>query len=93
MPPIRFLEDYLELIEAVEEAADALQTPVLIEGYKPPTDHRLLSFQITPDPGVVEVKISPHRLAQLDVRLDRAGVGRDLEAEQPMGSMGACSPR
>src|SRR5579872_179943 len=59
MPPTSALEDYLDLTWAVEATAAELQLPVVIEGYKPPTDHRLAHFGITPDPGVIEVNTQP----------------------------------
>ena len=61
LPPVSTLEDYLELITAIEETAAQLQKPVLIEGYKPPSDHRINHFQIMPDPGVIEVNVHPAR--------------------------------
>ena len=41
MPPLRYLEDYLELVAAIEDTAADLKLPVLVEGYTPPHDPRL----------------------------------------------------
>ncbi|MEL7498296.1 MAG: transglutaminase family protein [Planctomycetota bacterium] len=59
MPPTDRLEQYLEIVAAIEDTAAELSLPVVIEGYQPPRDHRLQSFSITPDPGVIEVNVQP----------------------------------
>jgi uncharacterized protein (DUF2126 family) len=59
MPPLARLEDYLELLTAVEATAAELGVKIVLEGYPPPRDPRLKVLQVTPDPGVIEVNIHP----------------------------------
>ncbi len=59
MPPLARVEDYLQLLAAVEATAEALGVRIVLEGYTPPRDPRLKLLQVTPDPGVIEVNIHP----------------------------------
>ncbi len=59
MPPLARLEDYLDLVAAVEATARQLGMQIVMEGYPPPRDPRLKMLQVTPDPGVIEVNIHP----------------------------------
>lgn len=59
VPPTNELEHYLDIIASVEASAAALKMPVVIEGYQPPHDLRLIRLPVTPDPGVIEVNIHP----------------------------------
>jgi uncharacterized protein (DUF2126 family) len=59
MPPLEKLEDYLDLLAAIEATAEELKVKLVLEGYPPPRDPRLKLLQVTPDPGVIEVNIHP----------------------------------
>ena len=59
MPPLARLEDYLNLLQAIELTAEQLKVQIILEGYPPPRDPRLRLLQVTPDPGVIEVNIHP----------------------------------
>ncbi|RZI81461.1 MAG: transglutaminase family protein, partial [Rubrivivax sp.] len=59
MPPMVSLDDYLDLLAAVEATAADLGMQIVLEGYPPPRDARLKMLQVTPDPGVIEVNIHP----------------------------------
>jgi len=59
MPPVTRLEDYLDLLSAIEQTAADLKLKLWLEGYTPPRDSRLKLLSVTPDPGVIEVNIHP----------------------------------
>ena len=58
-PPLTEAEDWLDLTAAVESTAAELGRKVVLEGYLPPRDPRLVHFSVTPDPGVIEVNVHP----------------------------------
>jgi uncharacterized protein (DUF2126 family)/transglutaminase-like putative cysteine protease len=59
LPYASRLADYLDLVAAVEDTCRYLHKPVWLEGYAPPSDPRMRSFSVTPDPGVLEVNLPP----------------------------------
>jgi len=98
LPPVRLLEEYLDLVAAIEDTAAQLETPVVLEGYPPPQDQRLASFKVTPDPGVIEVNVQPSETwAQLSdvthgvyeaARLARLGTDKFLVDGRVVGTGG-----
>ena len=61
MPPTEATADYLDLLQAIEDAAAEIGASIHIEGYPPPFDPRLNVIKVTPDPGVIEVNVHPAR--------------------------------
>jgi uncharacterized protein (DUF2126 family) len=59
LPPLQYLEHAVELLAAIEDAAAATDTPVVLEGYPLPQDPRLTRLVVGADPGVIEVNVHP----------------------------------
>ena len=59
LPPLAVVQDWLDLVAAIEATAREAGRKVFLEGYLPPHDPRVLNFSVTPDPGVIEVNIHP----------------------------------
>ncbi len=92
LPPLSHAEHYLDLVAAVEVAAEATGHRVILEGYDPPEDHRLGRFVLEPDAGVLRVDLPEIKgwEAQLDalhiVYEEALGVGLRAERVYPDGS-------
>jgi len=59
LPPLKRVEDFLNLLAGIERVAETLGLQVRLEGYGPPHDPRIRVLHVTPDPGVIEVNIHP----------------------------------
>ena len=88
LPPMDSADDFVDLVGAIEATAAELSVPVLLEGYSPPSDHRLNVIKVTPDPGVIEVNIHPaaswEQLRDTTVQLYQAARESRLGAEKFM---------
>jgi uncharacterized protein (DUF2126 family) len=86
MPPVLSARSYADLLTAIEATAEVLDQPVIIEGYAPPLNQGIDGFQITPDPGVLEVNIHPVKtwtdLVHLHTTLDKAAIANGLACEK-----------
>jgi uncharacterized protein (DUF2126 family) len=69
IPPLPSAARFCELVRAIDDASAALDIPVIVEGYPPPKSFELLTFSVTPDPGVLEVNIPPTRTSREHVAL------------------------
>lgn len=61
LPPIASARSFVDVVTALEATAESLDIPIHLEGYGPPRNQGIMGFQLTPDPGVLEVNIHPAR--------------------------------
>ena len=59
LPPLEDGAHAVELLRGIEATAKRLDQAVVIEGYPIPSDPRLRSVVVAPDPGVIEVNVQP----------------------------------
>lgn len=59
LPPLEDASHAVELLRGIEATAKRLDQAVVIEGYPIPSDPRLRSVVVAPDPGVIEVNVQP----------------------------------
>lgn len=57
LPKLESLDAYLHLLHCLETTAQQLNQMIALTGYEPPLHEHLVSFKITPDPGVLEINM------------------------------------
>lgn len=86
MPPIASARSYADVLTAIEATAEVLDCSIIVEGYNPPGNQGIQGFQITPDPGVLEVNIHPASnwddLVHLHTILDEQAIACGLACEK-----------
>jgi uncharacterized protein (DUF2126 family)/transglutaminase-like putative cysteine protease len=81
LPPTEELDHFVDVITRLEAAAAKANCPLVVEGYGPPSDARLTSMSVTPDPGVIEVNVAPtasfaEQREQLETLYEQARLAR-----------------
>ncbi len=61
VPPFGSARAYSDLLTAIAAVGQQLNLAIGLDGYPPPGGQGIRGFQITPDPGVLEVNIHPAR--------------------------------
>jgi uncharacterized protein (DUF2126 family)/transglutaminase-like putative cysteine protease len=93
LPPLSHAEHYLEVVAAIEVAAEATEQQPILEGYEPPEDFRLRRFVLEPDPGVLKVELPeaytfPVQLDLLQTVFDEAQeLGLGMQRVTPDGTI------
>jgi uncharacterized protein (DUF2126 family)/transglutaminase-like putative cysteine protease len=93
LPPFSHAEHYLEVVAAVEAAAEATEQQPILEGYEPPEDFRLRRYLLEPDPGVLRVELPdaytfPVQLDLLQTTFDEAHqLGLGMQRVTPDGTI------
>lgn len=64
LPASESKSEYLEILSVIEGTAEAENIPLIIAGYLPPEKLLFERFDITPDPGVIEVNMAPAKTWQ-----------------------------
>ncbi len=86
LPPLTETDHAVELLAIIEAAAAELDAPVVFEGYPIPSDERLTTLTVTPDPGVIEVNVHPaaswRELVEITTTLADAALACGLRSEK-----------
>ena len=77
LPPLTHLEHYLELVATIEAVAAEFDAPLVLEGYEPPEDYRLLRLSVEPEAGILKLFLPEagtfgHQLAWLRTAYEEA---------------------
>ncbi len=86
LPPIASARSFADVVMAVEVTAESLDMAVVLEGTPPPSRQGIQGFQITPDPGVIEVNIHPaaswSELVRIHQALDQEAIAVGLASHR-----------